>query len=373
MRIFMTIISSSSASRTVMALAMLLAGSVMPVSATVRAPDGAFHVGGLHGNGVIQVEVNGKAINGVSSPMITEMKIGGGLVVVPRENVGAGFQFASRGDGGNKYNPTLGGDCVGRAPDIGLNYIQDWRPLDFLPAENGLLLGVQPYLYQGDQIAMAGVDPGCSGSVEKHAELAPCFFHWGVLSGLAHEPPAQAATLGSGHVRRVCAVVAGWGHGMDHVGGCRCDGSPDAAWQHGLLGGTFLRAVSVCCRGMFCGGGCHERRRVVWLGARVNAGWAVELWRLFAAQRWAGAVGLVVARSWWLAQGDGFGSPDHGGCLVLAPCSGGAGPNLGTTYLTLSSPRLCLLPPVGCGSEHFARCMQFIGQCEGGVARFAGD
>lgn len=178
----MTIISSSSASRTVMALAMLLAGSVMPVSATVRAPDGAFHVGGLHGNGVIQVEVNGKAINGVSSPMITEMKIGGGLVVVPRENVGAGFQFASRGDGGNKYNPTLGGDCVGRAPDIGLNYIQDWRPLDFLPAENGLLLGVQPYLYQGDQIAMAGVDPGCSGSVEKHAELAPCFFHWGVLN-----------------------------------------------------------------------------------------------------------------------------------------------------------------------------------------------
>lgn len=190
----MTFTSTPRLLRTTLALALLLAGWAVPSAATVRTADGTFHVGGLNGNGVIQVEVNGKAINGVVSPMITEMKVGG-LVVVPRENAGAGFQLASRGEGGNKYNPTLGGDCKGRAPDIGPNYIQNWRPLDFLPAENGFLLGVQPYLYQGDQTSMPGVDPGCTGGVEQQAEPAPYFFHWGVLLGDGGRVPREAMLL----------------------------------------------------------------------------------------------------------------------------------------------------------------------------------
>ena len=181
--------------RTTLALALLLAGWAVPSAATVRTADGAFHVGGLNGNGVIQVEVNGKAINGVVSPMITEMKVGGSLAVVPRENAGAGFQWASRGEGGNKYNPTLGGDCKGRAPDIGPNHIQNWRPLDFLPADNGFLLGVQPYLYQGDQTASPELDPGCTGGVEQQAEAAPYVFHWGVVLGDGGRVPREAMLL----------------------------------------------------------------------------------------------------------------------------------------------------------------------------------
>ena len=72
-----------------------------------RDADGTFHVGSRSGNGVIQAEINGRALNGVHSPMITELRIGESVIVVPRENVGAGLQFSSRSDGGNKYNPTL--------------------------------------------------------------------------------------------------------------------------------------------------------------------------------------------------------------------------------------------------------------------------
>lgn len=180
------------------ALARALGGGLLALpllaAATERTADGAFRVGGPLGNGVMQVEVNGKAINGVTSPMITEMRIGN-TVVVPRENAGAGFQFATRSEGGNKYNPTLGGDCKGRAPDIGPNYIQQWGPLDFLPPHHGVLLGVQPYLYQGDQTALAGDDPGCTGPVEQQAQAAPYFFHWGVLLGDGGRVPREAMLL----------------------------------------------------------------------------------------------------------------------------------------------------------------------------------
>lgn len=186
---------SSRTSAHLRAWLFLLSAVGVAAQATERTPDGAFLVGGRNGNGVIQVEVNGRAINGVISPMITEMRIGGSLIVVPRENAGAGFQFATRSEGGNKYNPTLGGDCKGRAPDIGPNHIQNWGPLDFLPPQNGVLLGVQPYLYQGDQTALPGDDPGCTGTVEQRAEPAPYFFHFGVLLGDGNRMPREAMLL----------------------------------------------------------------------------------------------------------------------------------------------------------------------------------
>lgn len=175
------------------ALALTLLG--LAAQATERTPDGAFLVGGNMGNGVIQLEMNGRAINGVISPMITRMTIGGSLEVVPRENAGAGFQFSSRSEGGNKYNPTLGGDCVGRAPEIGPNYIQNFQPLSFIAAQNGTLFGVQPLLYQGDQMALTGDDPACTGSIVGQLQPAPYFFHFGALLGDGNRVPPQAMLI----------------------------------------------------------------------------------------------------------------------------------------------------------------------------------
>lgn len=165
------------------------------VLATELTPQGAFLPGGSMGNGVIQIEMNGLVVNGVASPMITEMRVGGSLVVVPRENAGAGFQLTSRSEGGNKYNPTLGGDCVGRTPPLGVNYIQNFQPLDFLPAQNGTLFGVQPLLYQGDQTALPGDDPGCTGPVVGQVAPAPYFFHFGALLGDGNRVPREAMLL----------------------------------------------------------------------------------------------------------------------------------------------------------------------------------
>ena len=167
----------------------------LTANSTERTPEGTFYPGGRMGNGVIQIEMNGRAINGPLSPMITHMTIGGGLDVVPRENAGAGFQFSSRSEGGNKYNPTIGGDCVGRTPDIGPNYIQNFQPLNFIPAENGTLFGVQPLLYQGDQIAMAGADPACTGNIQNGVQPAPYFFHFGALLGDGNRVPKQAMLI----------------------------------------------------------------------------------------------------------------------------------------------------------------------------------
>lgn len=163
-----------------------------------RDADGTFHVGSRSGNGVIQAEINGRALNGVHSPMITELRIGESVIVVPRENVGAGLQFSSRSDGGNKYNPTLGGDCFGRAPQVGAQFIQNWQPLDFVPAANGVLVGVQPLLYQGDQTATAQVDPGCTGAVLDRVAAAPYHFHWGAILGDGTRVPREVMLLAMG-------------------------------------------------------------------------------------------------------------------------------------------------------------------------------
>lgn len=168
---------------------------LVPGFATELTSEGAFLPGGVMGNGVIQLEMNGLVVNGVASPMITEMRVGGSLVVVPRENAGAGFQLTSRSEGGNKYNPTLGGDCVGRTPALGLNYIQNFQPLDFLPAQNGTLFGVQPLLYQGDQTSLSGADPGCTGPVLAQVAPAPYFFHFGALLGDGHRVPREVLLL----------------------------------------------------------------------------------------------------------------------------------------------------------------------------------
>ena len=175
------------------AVAFLMA--IPSAQATERTPDGTFYPGGRMGNGVIQIEMNGRAINGPLSPMITHMTIGGGLEVVPRENAGAGFQFSSRSEGGNKYNPTIGGDCIGRTPDIGPNYIQNFQPLSFIKAENGTLFGVQPLLYQGDQMAMPGADPACTGDIQDRVQPAPYFFHFGALLGDGNRVPQQAMLI----------------------------------------------------------------------------------------------------------------------------------------------------------------------------------
>lgn len=178
---------------TSIATALLMAS--MNTHATERTPDGTFYTGGRMGNGVIQIEMNGRAINGPLSPMITHMTIGGSLDVVPRENAGAGFQFSSRSEGGNQYNPTIGGDCVGRTPDIGPNYIQNFQPLSFIPAENGTLFGVQPLLYQGDQTASTNADPACTGSILNLVQPAPYFFHFGALLGDGNRVPQQAMLI----------------------------------------------------------------------------------------------------------------------------------------------------------------------------------
>lgn len=173
---------------------LLLCSAAALTGATDITQQGAFYPAGLHGNGVIRVEMNGEVINGVKSPMITRMWVGD-TVVVPKENAGAGFQLASRGEGGNKYNPTQGGDCKGRTPILGTAYLQNFQPVASIAATHGTLFGLTPLLYQGDQTGLPGTDPLCTGPVVESISPAPYYFHFGAVLGDGSVVPREAMLL----------------------------------------------------------------------------------------------------------------------------------------------------------------------------------
>ncbi|TDR40022.1 hypothetical protein DFR29_11474 [Tahibacter aquaticus] len=118
-------------------------------------------------NGIIRVR-----LYDYNTPMITGMWILG-RVAVPHDNIGADFQMATRSSQGDAYNPTQGGDCAG-IPSPLTGVIPDWNgALIGTPAAYGILLGLDPRLYNEPPVL------GCQGP----GGLAPYDMNFGVTLG----------------------------------------------------------------------------------------------------------------------------------------------------------------------------------------------
>lgn len=137
-------------------------------------------------NGVIRIKLNENiAPYGTNSPMITNMWIAG-RKVVPHDNAGADFQMTSRSDAGNLYNPTQGGDCAGRTSLL-TGVIPNWNGAQLgTPANNGILLGVDPLLYD---------EPGASGTCLGGQGVAPYDMAFGVTLGDGVAVPREAMVV----------------------------------------------------------------------------------------------------------------------------------------------------------------------------------
>lgn len=132
-------------------------------------------------NGVIHVE-----LNGYGYPMITNFKILG-ATAVPHDNAGADFQMTARSAQGNAYNPTQGGDCRGN-PSLLNGTLENWNGASIgVPAQNGILLGVQPRNYNDPSSG----DQGCAGN----GALLPYQFNFGVTIGDGVSLPKEAMVI----------------------------------------------------------------------------------------------------------------------------------------------------------------------------------
>lgn len=137
-------------------------------------------------NGIIRIRLNENiAPYGTNSPMITGLWIAGRLAV-PHDNAGADFQMTSRGDAGNEYNPTQGGDCAGRTSLL-TGVIPNWNGAQLgTPASHGILLGVDPLLYD---------EPGLSGTCNGGKGIAPYDMAFGVTLGDGFALPREAMVV----------------------------------------------------------------------------------------------------------------------------------------------------------------------------------
>jgi len=128
-------------------------------------------------NGVMQVVLNGIAPPGQRYPCITQLSVGGS-VIVPPIAVGALFQMDVRSSAGDNYNPTQSGACYGAASQL-VAYNQNWKFLGngTLP---GLLLGVIPRTFESSTGACTNGD------------ATPFYFNWGVQLGDGYAFPKQA-------------------------------------------------------------------------------------------------------------------------------------------------------------------------------------
>lgn len=137
-------------------------------------------------NGVIRIHLNERVARDAGhSPIITNMWIAG-RKVVPHDNIGADFQMATRGTGGNLHNPTQGGDCAGY-PSVLTGVIPDWNGAQIgTPPGNGILLGIDPLFYN---------EPGDSGTCLGPGGIAPFDMAFGVTLGDGFAMPREAMML----------------------------------------------------------------------------------------------------------------------------------------------------------------------------------
>jgi len=131
-----------------------------------------------HNNGIISFTAD---TNGF--PMITELAVLG-TVLVPFDNVGAGFQMTGRSTLGNAYNPTQAGDCTA-TPSTLISETTPWNDganLN-LPSSAGFLFTVQPRNYNQPS--------ACAGT----GALLPYIFTFGATLGDGVHLPPQVMVI----------------------------------------------------------------------------------------------------------------------------------------------------------------------------------
>lgn len=132
-------------------------------------------------NGVIRLRLNDHA------PIATQMWVSGDIAV-PHDNVGADFQMTARGDKGDGYNPTQGGDCSG-ARSLLNSATPGWNVVTGdATARHGLMLGIQPRNYNEPAY------PGCLGP----GELLPYDMRFGVTLGDGDTMPRELMLVDMG-------------------------------------------------------------------------------------------------------------------------------------------------------------------------------
>jgi hypothetical protein len=128
-------------------------------------------------NGIISFNANTYNV-----PMISDLSILG-TVVMPYDNVGAGFQMTGRSVANNNYNPTQAGDCA-QTPSPLISAVDNWPGNNIgLPATNGLLLTVAPRNYNEPSTCL-GVGP-----------VLPYQFDFGITLGDALHLPKEGALV----------------------------------------------------------------------------------------------------------------------------------------------------------------------------------
>jgi hypothetical protein len=152
-----------------------IAGAVFALS--VAATTAAFGTTYSKNNGIISYTANASSV-----PMISTLSVLGTLLL-PYDNVGAGFQMTGRSAAGNAYNPTQAGDCT-QTPSQVLAIDPNWggNPIG-LPAANGLLFTVTPRNYNEPS--------SCLGV----GALLPYTFEFGATLGDAVHLPKEGMLL----------------------------------------------------------------------------------------------------------------------------------------------------------------------------------